>query len=169
MANCLLDPSVRVRGANTWPAPHPIVVAVQGREAGVLELPCPEHLFAGADRPPRSREGYETPDFFEHCRRLAAEVRRLLEDLAAPIDDCVLIVGVEGSPACGVFSTHRGRDGVSKRSPGEGIFIEVLREELAGRAVTFTSVDTRMNDNGVQRVLDALDAEVIDVGYEETD
>ena len=81
-------------------------------ESGVqlIQLPCPEFTLYGARRWGHVSDQFDNPFFRAHCRTILAPVLlQLKEYLANPDRFRVLgIVGVDGSPSCGVDYTSRG-------------------------------------------------------------
>jgi len=109
-------------------------------------MPCPELAFTGLNRFWAVREQYDTTAFRKHCRRLASAVASAV-DVHAKAGRDVVLVGIEGSPSMGVCITSSDPeraglpewpDGSDELAPGEGIYIEELRSELAARGITGT-------------------------------
>ncbi len=106
-------------------------------------MPCPELAFTELNRFWAVREQYDTAAYRRHCKRIASAVAGAI-DVHTREGRHVVLVGVEGSPSMGVCITsseaHRGGrpqwpDGSGELAPGEGIFIEELRSELASRGI----------------------------------
>jgi predicted secreted protein len=111
-------------------------------------MPCPELTFTGVNRFWAVREQYDTTAHRRHCRRLASAVAGAI---AAQVENGeeVVLIGLEGSPSMGVCVTSSdpsrgGRpawpDGAPELAPGEGIFIEELRAQLARRDIPMPRV-----------------------------
>lgn len=110
----------------------------------LLQLPCPELMLYGVDRWGHTRDQFDNPFFRQTCRDLLAPVLLQLQAYAAAEDVELLgVLGIDGSPSCGVRYTctgpwggdFGGRDvsGVlaqARAVPGPGVLMEVLREEL---------------------------------------
>lgn len=160
VAHCLLNANARARGLAHWDTAHPVAVALADRGIGLVQLPCPEVLHQGVDRDPAPIEAYDTADFRRLCTSLAEETLRLVEGYVQDGYEVEMVVGVEGSPSCGVTAvgSAAAMAGDSGRSPGMGIFANELAERLRPLGVRFTAIDTRAPDDGVVRVLEALDA-----------
>ena len=136
---------------------------------GLYQLPCPEFSFLGNPRKPMTKEEYrDLPGFAEHCRKLAEKV---VEDLTAftrlsvdPKLRVLAIIGVEGSPTCGVYTTSKRTDAGSVRTPGKGIFVEMLEEmlEAEGLGIAFYGLDLKRQDETVARIVEALENQVKD-------
>lgn len=129
----------------------------------MIQLPCPEFVADGLDRPPRAIEDYDTPEYRALTVRLAEEVSREVVAYGRRGVRTVALVGVEGSPSCGVAitNTSRGAEGtgaVSVRTAGSGVFVEELRRLIEPHGVRFVGVDAHEDDLGVAAVIAALDA-----------
>jgi predicted secreted protein len=114
----------------------------------IEQMPCPELAFTGLNRFWAVREQYDTSAFRRHCRRLASAVAAAIEVHVREGRD-IVVVGIEGSPSMGVCITSSDPqraglpewpDGTEELAPGEGIYIEELRNELADRGIQGTRV-----------------------------
>jgi predicted secreted protein len=133
VAHCLLNPLTRVRGLQP----------IEFRPAGfVIQLPCPEGLYMGLDRWAVTRNQLDVPEFRRFCRSMVIHYADLLEMLAQK-GARIKIMGIAGSPSCGVITTSSGYSGGRVREaqhvhvPGRGIFMEELLAELERRGVGF--------------------------------
>ncbi len=79
----------------------------------LLQLPCPELTLYGSIRWGHVKEQFDNVFFRAHCRRILEPlVEQLAEYAAHPERFRILgIVGIDGSPSCGVSVTCRGRWG----------------------------------------------------------
>ncbi len=100
-AHCLLNTLTRVKGL----APLPFQL-----EGPTVQLPCPEALYLGLERWAVTRNQLDVPQFRRFCRALIEEYADLLEMLARE-GASLCIVGVAGSPSCGVITTSSGYTG----------------------------------------------------------
>lgn len=69
---------------------------------GLYQLPCPELLYSGMDRPPRTYHQYAQPAFARLCDEVAASVLRDLDAFLADGTAVRLLVGIRRSPTCSV-------------------------------------------------------------------
>jgi len=136
-AHCLLNPLTRVRGL----APLPFQP-----EGPTVQLPCPEALYLGLERWAVTKNQLDVPQFRRFCRALIEEYVDLL-DMLARQGASLCIVGVAGSPSCGVETTSSGytggrvRECEHARVSGRGVFMEELLAELERRGVAFQAED----------------------------
>jgi predicted secreted protein len=133
VAHCVLNPFTRVKGL------EPLAFRPEG---AVVQLPCPEALYMGLDRWAVTKNQLDVPEFRRFCRSLVTSVADLLEMLARG-GARIRIVGVAGSPSCGVTTTSSGYAGglvgeaQHEHVSGRGVFMEELLAELELRKVPF--------------------------------
>jgi len=149
VAHCVLNQNSKVLGgAHSEGVYSPVVETLRAKGWRIEQMPCPELSFTGLNRFWAVREQYDTAASRRHCRRLASAVAGAIAAQVATGEDVVLI-GIEGSPSMGVCVTSSdpsrgGRpawpDGAPELAPGEGIFIEELRAELARRGIPMPRV-----------------------------
>ena len=94
-------------------------------------MPCPELTYAGVLRQPQTKDQYDTIMFRSHCRKIAKEIVDQTQDYEKCGIETEIVIGVDGSPSCGVNETSKGStcESMSKneRVKGSGILIEELR------------------------------------------
>lgn len=140
VAHCLLDPETRLLGL------RPVAFTP---EPPIIQLPCPEAGCLGLDRWAVTKNQIDIPSYRRYCREIFAHHADLIEQFSKR--GCEIeVVGVEGSPSCGVTSTTAGYAGGRIRPqehrhvPGRGVFMEEVAIELERRGVSF-----RLSEAGV--------------------
>jgi len=134
-AHCLLNPLTRVKGL------APVTFRPEGP---VVQLPCPEALYLGLERWAVTRNQLDVPQFRRFCRALIEDYADLLEMLTRG-GASLRIVGLAGSPSCGVITTSSGYTGglpgaaEHTHVSGRGVFMEELLAELERRGVAFAA------------------------------
>nr|WP_243133832.1 hypothetical protein [Ruthenibacterium lactatiformans] len=126
----------------------------------LVQLPCPEFTLYGACRWGHVSNQFDNPFFRNHCRELLAPyLLQMKEYLAHPERFRLLgVVGVDGSPSCGVdytsagnwYGSFSGRKDLeqtlkgARLATGYGIFMDelckMLREEGLAQRITVTSL-----------------------------
>jgi predicted secreted protein len=86
-------------------------------------MPCPELIYAGALRPGKPREEYDTPGYRRHCKQIAVSTANQLAEFAKNNIVALAVLGIEASPSCGVGGFK----------DDTGILIEELMMELEKR------------------------------------
>lgn len=140
-------------------------------DVGLYQLPCPEFSFLGNPRRPMTKEEYDSlPGFKDYCGKLAEktveELMAFVRLSATPRVRVLAVIGVEGSPTCGVHTTSKRVAGESIRVEGKGIFIEMLERmlEAKGLDVAFYGLDLKRQDETVARIVKALKNQVRGLG-----
>jgi predicted secreted protein len=134
LAHCLLNSHTRVKGL------APLRYSPAG---ATVQLPCPEALYLGLSRWAVTRNQLDVPEFRRFCQKLIEPYADLLQMLTSD-GKRISVVGVAGSPSCGVATTSAGYAGgrvqecEHRRISGRGIFMEELLAELERRGVGFT-------------------------------
>ncbi|MGC8961480.1 MAG: CD3072 family TudS-related putative desulfidase [Candidatus Bathyarchaeia archaeon] len=135
LAHCILNTNSICRGPKTpslWPGMiNPIVEKIMEYNVGVFQLPCPEFVAYGLDRPAMSREDLECLGFRSKCREIASSVSAHLKEYSGKGYKLIALVGLRGSPSC-----SPGLDGREK-----GIFFEELEEALKAHDINLPMID----------------------------
>lgn len=75
---------------------------------GLFQLPCPELSYLGINRWGMTKEQYDHPNFRIHCQDILKFPVLELSALAQAGYELVGILGMDGSPNCGVNLTCKG-------------------------------------------------------------
>jgi predicted secreted protein len=159
VCHCILNANAKVFPLARYPGAHlELVRPFLERGAGIVQLPCPETVYLGLSRFGMTREQYDVPRYRAACREMLGPVVEELSAFAAAGYVIEAVVGMDGSPSCGVFRTclgYRGGEPAEAATdlagqikalrivPGDGVFIGELRDMLTARglAVPFAAVD----------------------------
>ena len=141
VAHCVLNQNSRVLGlAERSSMITEIVEFFLRKKIGILQMPCPELTYAGVLRQPQTKDQYDTALFRSHCRKIAKEIVDQIQDYKKCGITTEIVIGVDGSPSCGVNETSKGStcENISKseRVKGSGILIEQLRFALKERKIS---------------------------------
>ena len=155
LAHCILNQNAKVEDIALFPGVIPDVVnLVVERGYGILQMACPETLHLGLGRWECIKDQYETPAFRHLCERLATETLDQLEDYEKNGYKIGPIIGIDGSPSCGVSKSCRADEKGenpkwfgSVHSPPSwiitdesGVFFDVIREEAKRRGKSYTYI-----------------------------
>ena len=132
-------------------------------------MPCAEMTALGMRRWGQTREQYESVPFVEHCTTLALDTLAQVEEYQRCGYQIVGLVGVDGSPTCGVTKSavgdwggeyspegwaETGATSTARHKPG--VHIELLMELLEPLGVRFVAIDESVEGHGVDTVVEAL-------------
>jgi len=146
IAHCILNQNSRVLGIAYYPAMiNEILDVLRKYEVGIIQMPCPELTYAGLLRWSQTKEQYDTLAFRRHCRQIASGIADQVEEYSRNDFKVFAILGVDGSPTCGVDETPTGYKGgylpksvpikEAKFTKAPGILIEELQSKLKERKV----------------------------------
>ena len=138
VAHCILNYNAKVNGlAGRESMDIEVIELLHKHGYGIAQLPCPETTYMGLRRWWHVREQYDNIGFREHCREILKPTIKLMREFKRMGYE-VIVIGVEGSPSCGVrFTGSSSVWGGKPEDPGEyplkkgcGVFMEVLYEEI---------------------------------------
>ncbi len=144
VGHCLLNQNAKVEGGARCPGIYsPLVDVLRTHGWRIEQLPCPELAFTGLNRFWAVREQYDTAAYRRYCKRIASAVAVAIDVHIREGRHVVLVVSRSVPRWAYAFTSsdpHRGGrpqwpDGSGELAPGEGIFIEELRSELASRGI----------------------------------
>lgn len=158
VCHCLLNSNAKVQPLAKVGGVHADVLKDYIDDGvGLLQLPCPELAYLGINRWGMTREQYDHPNFRSHCESISAPTVHQIEAFVQAGYEIVGIMGMDGSPNCGVNRTCLGYRGgevaglgdagggrnALRMVPGTGVFMEVLRAVLEnkGLRISFLAVD----------------------------
>ena len=153
MCHCILNSHSKVGGLAKYNGVlEPVVSKYMSSGTGIIQLPCPEMTYLGLKRWEMTREQYDTPFFRRHCIKILRPYVDQIIEYTHNGYNIEGIIGVEGSPSCGVNITNIGYCGglinrkqahTREKIKGKGIFIQefsnLLKEhkiEIQFRAVS---------------------------------
>lgn len=123
VAHCVLNQNSRVLGIARYPAVIDEVVDIlRKHNVGFLQMPCPELTYAGAKRPGKTRDEYDTPSYRRHCKQIAISTATQLEEFAKNDIKAITVLGIKHSPSCDVGDSDE-----------TGILMKELIDELKKR------------------------------------
>jgi predicted secreted protein len=117
LSHCLLNANSKIKGtALHGTVLQPVIQFILQQDAGIIQLPCPEHSFAGGARWGQSKDQYDNPFYRRHCRIILEPVIDQLADYHQQGYKLTGVLGikgykVKGSPSCGIHYTYRAKWG----------------------------------------------------------
>jgi predicted secreted protein len=121
---------------------HRVIAKLIEDGTGLLQLPCPETAWLGMQRWGMTKNQYDTAAYRRFCREILQPSIDQISAWMASGYKIRGVLGVAGSPSCGIRTTCMGYMGgeiscvreldshkpVAQMVPGSGVFIEVLRD-----------------------------------------
>lgn len=172
IAHCIMNGNAKVGGICTYAGGMKEVVAcLMDNDLGIYQLPCPEMQMLGCRRWGHVKEQLDTPLFRTACSKMLADSIMQLRDYCANGYTVLGVIGIDGSPSCGVHTTcsspHWQGDFIDHEStrekidslqmiPSQGVFIEELEKMFmdAGLKIPFTAVDESDYTQSIQTLQD---------------
>lgn len=112
LAHCLLNVNAKIHGLALYSgAMESLVIKYIKEGIGIIQLPCPEMTYLGCQRWGMSKNQYDNPSFRRHCRNIVLPIVEQLEDYQKNGYIIEGIIGVNGSPSCGVSLVTYGYQG----------------------------------------------------------
>ncbi|SHK24166.1 CD3072 family TudS-related putative desulfidase [Paramaledivibacter caminithermalis] len=129
-------------------------------EIGMIQLPCPEITCYGLRRWGHVKEQFCTPNYRKHCRKIFEIYLEQIQEYIKNDYEIIAIVGIEGSPSCGVNKTCSGEWGgeISSNSnlnkilstireiEDKGVFIEEIGKMMKENGINVPFIDFNKND-----------------------
>jgi len=148
IAHCLLNQNTKPHQRGRYPGiVNPVLDVIREEGYALAQLPCPEIAFAGIRRWSQVIEQYDTPKYRDHCRDLAIRSVDQIDHFLRDKTFSLVIIGLEGSPSCGVRLTGSSLDwqgypgavemtGKYPVREGTGLFMQALQKEIKSRGLS---------------------------------
>ncbi|XPV69680.1 MAG: CD3072 family TudS-related putative desulfidase [Halarcobacter sp.] len=109
LTHCILNVNAKVYGlANYEGTFNKLVEPIINGGFGLLQLPCPEMITCGARRWGQVKDQYETTFFKQEYKKILMPIINQLLDYKNNNYTISGVIGIDGSPSCGVNKTCRG-------------------------------------------------------------
>lgn len=129
-------------------------------EIGIIQLPCPEMFCYGLKRWGHVKEQFDTPHYREICRELFQPYLEQIKEYIANGYEIIGLIGIEGSPSCGIYKTCSGKWGgelggnpylqdtinTITLADESGVFIEEIKNILSENNISFPFIDYNKNE-----------------------
>ena len=174
MAHCLLNVNAKVEGIAAYPAASRIVSELIGMDYGIIQLPCIEQAMFGIRRWGIVHDQCDFPAFRKRCRELLDPIVDQIEDFISSDYEVAAIIGIDGSPTCGVNIRAAGdwygevgyKYGLDAKinsvfmETGMGTMMEVLKEMLneKGIDIPFLAIDENSDNISARQILEGTKA-----------
>lgn len=108
MSHCVLNQNAVIHGWERARGAFPFAIELLRSGIALIQLPCPEFIVLGGDRPPMTYEEYRNlPDFRQECQRLLQPMIQQIQAYQAEGYQYLGVIGIHESPNCSI-SGQRG-------------------------------------------------------------
>lgn len=144
VSHCILNQNAKAVGREKSAGSiKEIVELLTQSGVGIVQLPCPQIDFnGGLGRKPKTKSFYDTKEYRAYCKKLSKEILQQIEKYLRADYSVLGIVGIELSPTCAVHQLENG----TRNTPGKGIFIEELENEMRKRNFQVPIVGANLNN-----------------------
>lgn len=106
ISHCLLNVNAKVNGLAKYKGvQNELIKLLIDEGIGIIQLPCPEMGCAGIRRWGQAKEQLDTPYFIKYCNEIFTPILDQVIDYQKNGYKVIAIIGVDGSPSCGVGQT----------------------------------------------------------------
>lgn len=170
LSHCFLNEKSKVKKHVINPPANigEILKILLDNEIGMIQLPCPELTCYGLRRWGHVKEQFDTPHYRKHCRKSFEIYLEQIQDYIKNGYEIIAIVGIEGSPSCGINRTCSGEWGgefssnsnldetlrTIKMIESKGVFIEEIDKILTINDINIPFID--FNKNDIKEFIDKL-------------
>lgn len=168
VSHCILNQNSISDGTADYPGTNKsILKLLMEADVGIIQMPCPELLCLGLDRGDvcggerdvvventRIRHQLENGRAIEIMHNLVNQIIFQIKEYMKNGFSILGVIGINRSPSCGIDTTSKNDQEVS----GEGVFIELLKHELAKNDIQIDMIGIKALDSNeaalsIQRML----------------
>jgi len=103
ISHCILNQNAVINDWERAKGAFPVAQYLLNKGVAFIQLPCPEFLFLGINRPPMTYEDYHAIDGYrEKCRDLLLPIIQQLKMYVANDYRYIGIIGINESPNCSI-------------------------------------------------------------------
>ena len=161
VCHCVLNSNAKITPLATVPGVFTDAITPHvDAGCGLFQLPCPETAYLGMSRWGMTREQYDHRSYRTFCQKILESPLAQLTAFNQAGYEFVGLVGMDGSPSCGVNLTCEGHLGGGISSIEEiGRQIKSLRF-VPGKGVFMAELLALLNQEGIRPELSAVREEV---------
>ena len=156
VSHCILNQNTKLDECAHHPgAIEEIVQLLADKNLGIIQMPCPELMYLGLDRQ-RDRSVNATvmaedtriaklmyeEKAQELCKKIVGDLLYQIEEYQKHHFEVVGLLGINGSPTCGVETTWAD----DQELAGYGVFIKILNAELLQKGIKLKMVGIKANN-----------------------
>lgn len=170
VSHCILNPNSKVEGlVENSSILKSFSMSILKNDIGIIQLPCVEQDMCGIRRWGQVVEQLDHPNFRYRCRKLLTPIVYQAKDFLNNGYDVIGVVGIDGSPTCGVKFTSSGewygeigskygvleKASTLKKKYKMGIMMEELLSLFRENdiEIPFFSIDESNSDESLEKIL----------------
>lgn len=150
LCHCIINCNSKVEGCSGYRgAMSEITKLLVDNGIGIIQLPCPEMTYYGIKRWGHVKDQFDTPYYRKHCRKIFQPYVEQLQDYISNGYEIIGLLGVEGSPSCGISMTCTGDwGGEFSTNPNLKETLDAV-EIIADRGVFSEEVSALLAEKGI--------------------
>ena len=103
VSHCVLNQNAVIHGWERARGAFPFAIELLSRGIALIQLPCPEFIVLGGDRPPMTYEEYrELPNYQQTCQELLEPMIQQIQAYQTEGYQYLGIIGINESPNCSI-------------------------------------------------------------------
>ncbi|WP_429959812.1 CD3072 family TudS-related putative desulfidase [Enterococcus sp. AZ196] len=108
VSHCVLNQNAVIHGWERARGAFPFAIELLRQGIALIQLPCPEFIVLGGDRPPMTYEEYrDLPNYRQKCQELLQPMIQQIQAYQAEGYQYLGVIGINESPNCSI-SGQRG-------------------------------------------------------------
>jgi predicted secreted protein len=144
VCHCILNCNSKVEGPCRRKGPlKEVLYPLIEKDYGIIQLPCPEMTYYGMRRWGHVREQFDNPYFRKHCRTILEPVITQVEEYLSNNYRLDYIVGLNGSPSCGVDMSCSSEKWMGELSKWDSL--ESIKSSLSYKQVPGVFIEELIN------------------------
>lgn len=172
VSHCILNPCSKVHTNDVEGMERERALAIKlintalEKDISIVQLPCPEILMYGTRRWGHAKSQFDNTFFKDKCRELLAPIlAQIIEYTESPKYQVIGVIGVDGSPSCGVNFTYDGEwygelcsnkslraqiESIYKQEE-KGVFMQMFADMLKENALDVNILS--LGDQGIKSII----------------
>ncbi|NQT26656.1 DUF523 domain-containing protein [candidate division KSB1 bacterium] len=146
LSHCFFNLFARAKGVSkankNWATVDHILSFLREKNVGIIQLPCPEILYQGLNRDACGIENYDNEKYKKICQKIVDDYTYLIEEYLKSNLEVQAIVGINGSPSCGIDYTYSSK---RKKLNRKGVFLDKFNEHLKRKNIVIPFIGVNIS------------------------
>lgn len=178
VAHCILNSNAKVEGLAIYKGVlKDLVRFFMDADFGIIQLPCMETIVYGIKRWGHVKEQFDSPFFRKQCRHMLEPIVDQIVDYHQNGYHIAAVIGIDGSPSCGVSITCSSKlwggevsnqFGLQEKMEDlrtvedQGVFMEELKKLLHNRGIDipFLAIDEADSTSSIIKIQNYFKGEI---------